>query len=221
MTQTQITKNMNDITALKKISSANIVEYIESKTQELTDLLGCCRNDEELILFGYNTVLSNFLNGISTAFVKLAGEAFASNNSEKMAADESFILEGLVSSRLESFISELENHMLNFKSLDMNSRLDSWISEMENFYRSLCTERTFIQAIYCNRKNNCETSINRALAVESRKSMIMVSEFNKAGIDFVAVPCMNDDHKKKLLVECDYALSQIGDAADGAQKERH
>jgi hypothetical protein len=57
--------------------------------------------------------------------------------------------------------------------------------------------------------------MNRCDPVEMRKNLEVVETFKKYGIDFVAVPVMDSDHKNKLIAEGNEALEAISKGSTG------
>jgi len=49
----------------------------------------------------------------------------------------------------------------------------------------------------------------RCSPVEMRKNLEIADLFKKYGIDFVAVPVRNQDHKNELIALCDEVLDQL------------
>ena len=56
--------------------------------------------------------------------------------------------------------------------------------------------------------------MNKCSAVEMRKNLILVEELKIIGLDFVPIPVIDDDHKKKLLNELDRILLKLTDDAE-------
>lgn len=57
--------------------------------------------------------------------------------------------------------------------------------------------------------------MNRCDPVEMRKNLEVVETFKKYGIDFVAVPVMDGDHKNKLIAEGNEAFEAISKDSNG------
>ena len=51
----------------------------------------------------------------------------------------------------------------------------------------------------------------RCSPVEMRKNLEIAQLFKKYGIDFVAVPVRDQDHKTELIALCDEVLVQLGE----------
>ncbi len=57
--------------------------------------------------------------------------------------------------------------------------------------------------------------MERCSPVEMRKNLETVDEFRKSGVDFVAIPVKNDDHKKELLIQCYKVFEDMIASEDG------
>lgn len=152
---------MNDITKLKVIEDSGIAEYLESKYQEITVFFDLMKNNEDLMLSGYNTILIIFIDEVSGLFSLLTCKNFAHEN--KVLGDDSLNLDMSVSvsGRSMIFRVKIREHIMKFNALSLKSGLDLWITAMESFYDILCSERAAIQTIYSNRNNKIE---NQTLA---------------------------------------------------------
>ena len=53
--------------------------------------------------------------------------------------------------------------------------------------------------------------MNKCNPVEMRKDLDMVKALSDAGIEFVAVPVLNEAHKKQLLIDAMANLDTLGD----------
>ena len=49
----------------------------------------------------------------------------------------------------------------------------------------------------------------RCEPAEMRKNLIIVDELKSAGIDFVAIPAKNKEHKKELIAQSDAVLDEL------------
>ena len=50
--------------------------------------------------------------------------------------------------------------------------------------------------------------------VEMRKALDMVKALSDAGIEFVAIPAQNEEHKKQLLMDAMANLNKLGDECE-------
>lgn len=50
--------------------------------------------------------------------------------------------------------------------------------------------------------------MDRCSPVEMRKNLVVVEQFKKYGIDFVAVPVRSQDHKNELIALCNEVLEE-------------
>lgn len=53
--------------------------------------------------------------------------------------------------------------------------------------------------------------INRCSPVEMRKNLIIVEQFKKAGMDFVPIAVLNENHKKELIAQGSAVLDVMSD----------
>lgn len=53
--------------------------------------------------------------------------------------------------------------------------------------------------------------MNKCSPVEMRKALDMVKALSDAGIEFVAVPVLNEQHKKQLVTDAMANLDKLGD----------
>ena len=51
--------------------------------------------------------------------------------------------------------------------------------------------------------------MDRCNPVEMRKNLMVVEQFKKAGIDFVAVPIKSEDHKNEMIAYVNEVLEEI------------
>lgn len=56
--------------------------------------------------------------------------------------------------------------------------------------------------------------MDRCSPVEMRKNLIVVEQFKKHGIDFVAVPVRDDDHKNELISLCNDVLEEMSSISE-------
>jgi len=60
--------------------------------------------------------------------------------------------------------------------------------------------------------------MNRCSPVEMRKNLEVVNQFKKYGIDFVAVPVKNQDHKAELISHGNKVLEEFASEGDVIKK---
>ena len=53
--------------------------------------------------------------------------------------------------------------------------------------------------------------MNKCSPIEMRKALDMAKLLSDAGVEFVAMPVLNDAHKKQLLIDAMANLDELGD----------